>query len=627
MQYNFLQQLFNLIFLALIMMLSFTAQAQEGTPEEAHLPSTTSLLLRVVIDINSKSLSSETIESLVRIDRESAIDEHSNLRISFSKSMQKMDILSAYTLTPKGKKIPVALNSIKIQDHAVSAHNAEFSDSKVKVVIYPEVNIGSAVYIKYRKTNLKSPLPGHDFHDYNFHPSSIIKDAKISITHSNKIKLYLDTPQLVGGSVKAPKGKVRYEYSYQQLKNLELEPGTVDYEDFAAGYFVSTIKDPMELGRIYQHHATPRMTITPEIQNLAKKITLGLTNRRDKINALFTWVSLNIRYVSDVVERGGLIPHSAAQILAVRYGDCKDHSTIMSTLLNAVGIDNTPALINLGNSYQIRSVGTVAPFNHVITYIPSEDIYIDSTSRVNRPGLLPSDLLGKPVIWTKLAKLGTTPTPKAFDSLIKSSVVLVVDPNGEVSGEATDAYWGRAEWNMRDWAASSRNYSVARNVRTILSDQGDIGSGEYTFDDPYKVSPGFEFKSKYTLQPNTNFPGPGGWRIPIGLASAEMVAFAENNLLVNRTQAWKCLAATYQNHYTIQFPDNVKLTHIPQNVAFNGDAFQYQATYAQIGNTVTVSRTLIRDYQKAICAPSDWGERKVIDLVVKRDLRSQIIYE
>ena len=139
MQYNFLQQLFNLIFLALIMMLSFTAQAQEGTPEEAHLPSTTSLLLRVVIDINSKSLSSETIESLVRIDRESAIDEHSNLRISFSKSMQKLDILSAYTLTPKGKKIPVALNSIKIQDHAVRAHNAEFSDSQVKVVIYPEV--------------------------------------------------------------------------------------------------------------------------------------------------------------------------------------------------------------------------------------------------------------------------------------------------------------------------------------------------------------------------------------------------------------------------------------------------------------------------------------------------------
>ena len=171
---------------------------------------------------------------------------------------------------------------------------------------------------------------------------------------------------------------------------------------------------------------------------------------------------------------------------------------------------------------------------------------------------------------------------------------------------------------------SSQRESV---VLPITKKAGDIGSGEYTFDDPYKVSPGFEFKSKYTLQPNTNFPGPGGWRILIGLASAEMVAFAENNLLVNRTQAWKCLAATYQNHYTIQFPDNVKLTHIPQNVAFNGDAFQYQATYAQIGNTVTVSRTLIRDYQKAICVPSDWGERKVIDLVVKRDLRSQIIYE
>jgi transglutaminase-like putative cysteine protease len=46
----------------------------------------------------------------------------------------------------------------------------------------------------------------------------------------------------------------------------------------------------------------------------------------------------------------------AGAILDKRYGDCKDHATLMEALLQTAGIASTPVLINAGNSYKLSPV-------------------------------------------------------------------------------------------------------------------------------------------------------------------------------------------------------------------------------------------------------------------------------
>jgi len=89
-----------------------------------------------------------------------------------------------------------------------------------------------------------------------------------------------------------------------------------------------------------------------------------------------------------VVGSGGVVPHAADTVLDNFYGDCKDHVTLLEAMLTAVGIESSPALINSGNAYHLPTAPALGTINHVITYIPSLDLYLDPTAAQTEFGYL-----------------------------------------------------------------------------------------------------------------------------------------------------------------------------------------------------------------------------------------------
>ena len=79
--------------------------------------------------------------------------------------------------------------------------------------------------------------------------------------------------------------------------------------------------------------------------------------------------------MSVTLESGGFVPHPAEEVLANEYGDCNDLAILLEALLRAAGIESAPALINLGDSYTLSTIGVSSPLNHVITYLPTLDLY------------------------------------------------------------------------------------------------------------------------------------------------------------------------------------------------------------------------------------------------------------
>ena len=109
---------------------------------------------------------------------------------------------------------------------------------------------------------------------------------------------------------------------------------------------LSSFASYADYAQAYQARAKPMAAVTPEIAKLARDLTLGAADERDKVRRLYNWVSRNIRYVAVYAGAGGWVPHSAASVLENLYGDCKDHVTLLEALLDAVGIASSPALIN-----------------------------------------------------------------------------------------------------------------------------------------------------------------------------------------------------------------------------------------------------------------------------------------
>ncbi|MGD0348186.1 MAG: DUF3857 domain-containing protein [Terracidiphilus sp.] len=77
---------------------------------------------------------------------------------------------------------------------------------------------------------------------------------------------------------------------------------------------------------------------TPEITAKAQELTAGAPDLYTKLNRITAYIQKNIRYFIIVKGIGGWQAHYAADIYRNRYGDCKDKTTLLISMLQAIGI-------------------------------------------------------------------------------------------------------------------------------------------------------------------------------------------------------------------------------------------------------------------------------------------------
>ncbi len=95
------------------------------------------------------------------------------------------------------------------------------------------------------------------------------------------------------------------------------------------------------LGKGYSELEEHRADPTPEITAMAQQLTAGAPDFYTKLKRITEYIQKNIRYF--VVERGigGWQSHFAGDIFRNRYGDCKDKTTLLISMLGVAGIKAT----------------------------------------------------------------------------------------------------------------------------------------------------------------------------------------------------------------------------------------------------------------------------------------------
>jgi hypothetical protein len=81
-----------------------------------------------------------------------------------------------------------------------------------------------------------------------------------------------------------------------------------------------------------------RFDPTPEITTKAQELTTGAPDLYTKLDRITTYIQKNIRYFVIMKGIGGWQAHYAADIYRNRYGDCKDKTTLLISMLQAIGI-------------------------------------------------------------------------------------------------------------------------------------------------------------------------------------------------------------------------------------------------------------------------------------------------
>jgi transglutaminase-like putative cysteine protease len=602
------------------------ALAAPAFAERPYTPEVTAERYISTHDVREDGSDRETTEYVLRIETSQGVSNVGAQRIGYRSGIDEVESIEASTIKADGTEIKVPESAIRTQDEDSDGGATEFSDTKYKVIVFPAVEVGGRVRYKAIINHRTTPFPGFFSDEYVLTPQWNRERWEVKINIPTSVPLYVQQRDIAGGLESTKDGINHYHFSYRFTGAKAPESGSVWAGDYAPILYISTYPDMIGVGRAYQEAAEPMARISVRIQSLADEVTQGLKDDAAKVKALDHWVTKNIRYVAVSLGYGGLIPHPADQVLANRYGDCKDHAILVQALLAAVGIQSSPALVSSGDAYTLSAIGSISPTNHVITYVPSLDTYVDSTDQFSHYGTLSFGVMDKPTVLTALGRLGRTPRMRAEDNVERATIDMVIQPDGVIEGQTSTMASGIFEADDRADRFYAQSSPEEKVVRSLLSRFNETGSGSLEYGDPMALDHPFSVKSSYRLDPVANFPGPGALMVPVGLSPGLIASIGTYKPIARRSSEYPCHSRLEEDRYRIEFPTNVTVGDLPRGVTYSDGAIHYQSTYEKRGHAVEVHRVLEVQRSSDLCTPQDNEAWKAFHSVLQRDLRAQVFY-
>jgi transglutaminase-like putative cysteine protease len=569
---------------------------------------------------------------VIRINDAQGIAQRGQIPIPFSDSLQRIDVLEAYT-TVDGRRVDVPSARIVLQQLPASTAAPTFSDRKQKVVVFPEVQIGALLTLHYRCTQLKAELSGIFSMREVFSRGVDYQHAEITLRAPAGMQLQVDSSGVTASNVRSTTdGQREWHWALGEAPAVAEESGSVSIDDTSPYVVASTLKSYTDLAAAYQTGATSAAKVSPAIQAQADTIVKGLADKRAQAEAIYSWVSSNIRYVAIVLDAGSYIPHNAEEVLRARYGDCKDHVVLLEALLAAENIHSSAALVSASNSYRLPPIPVLAAFNHVITYLADFGLFVDSTSGLAPFGILSEAVSGKPVLVTNTGSghsaLMASPWINGKTNTITITSKAVINEDGTVLGNNVIHATGNFEVIHRAVVGAIPRQRLAQFATDVLARTGQSGTATLDVGDPRDLSKPFAYGAEFQMPHRVSIPGPGTFATMIGVGSpAGLTAFVTANSAPLRTLDFVCSAGDREELIELTVPPNIRIGGLPRPVSVTSNLGSYRATYMQDGNRIVISRKLDLHPPTGVCRSGDYPKIKALAAAVGQDLQSQIIYQ
>jgi transglutaminase-like putative cysteine protease len=544
----------------------------------------------VTYTLNDDRSSVETHDWAMKVLKEQALASAKEASISYSTSIEKAEVLSAYTIKADGRRIAAPKSNYQVVTNTGNAKDAPvYSDRTTLTVVFPDVAVGDTVGFSYRLAQIEPMFPRQFSIAQAFSPQMAYDDIQISIDYPAAVWAQVDARQLTETANMENNGRRHLAWSYVNkvpLKNKRRDYSVFD-EDKTPGFAFSTFKSYAEIAEAYGARATPKAAVTEQVRALANEIAKDQKTQRDTARAMYDWVATKITYAGNCIGTGAVVPHDIDFILKNKMGDCKDHATLLQALLAAKNIQSTQALINAGTSYSLPKVPVVSRVNHVINYVPALDLFLDSTSSTTPFGMLPLSSQDKPVLLVDGSRAGLkTPAALAGTNAQTMKTRIKINDDGSVTGDVGVTLKGEYAADSR---ASLRNLSkenAEELVKNVLQGQGYVGKGIFDKDDPTALIDTFHYKASFEFKNFTQLPGAGAFAVrPVFYSNAPVAHFASAGLDDSETlDAFACSNGESLEEYVFTFPKKMKVLAVPENMSLSSANLTYKSTYRLKGN-------------------------------------------
>ncbi len=217
--------------------------------------------------------------------------------------------------------------------------------------------------------------------------------------------------------------------------------------DFEAEGYKGNMSTWENFGKFINQLRAGRDQLPEDIKRKVHELTDHLTDKRQKVYALYNFLQQNTHYISVQLGIGGWQPFPADYVATKRYGDCKALSNYMVALLKEAGITGKYVVIYGGDDEPpIIEDFPCAQGNHVISCVPMEKdtIWLECTSQTVSPefmGSFTGDRKGILIDETG-GHIVRTPSYSAADNLQCRVVNAEINAEGNLDADVNTVYTG-----------------------------------------------------------------------------------------------------------------------------------------------------------------------------------------
>ncbi|MGA9544904.1 MAG: DUF3857 and transglutaminase domain-containing protein [Candidatus Sulfotelmatobacter sp.] len=294
--------------------------------------------------------------------------EHGTVKVPFD-AQSRINSLHGWCIPAQGKDYEV-----KEKDAIESAYVPDFvlaSDAKVKILQIPAPDVGNIVGYEYETEERPTFL--QDIWEFQQHDPVRESHYSLQLPPGWEYKAsWLNHPEVKPTQT----GSNSWQWALSDIKEIRHEPLMPPLDGVAGRMVLSFFTsekialnsnvDWNAMGKWYSNLIGERIDASPEVKQQVAALTGSMATPLQKMQAVADFVQQDIRYVAIELGVGGYQPHSAAEVFAHRYGDCKDKATLVRSMLREIGIDSYHVVIYTERGAVTPQTPAHHGFNHAI---------------------------------------------------------------------------------------------------------------------------------------------------------------------------------------------------------------------------------------------------------------------
>ena len=469
------------------------AQVNASVPEHAETTEAALLYSESILTVQPNGQLKHLDRRVYRILRDDG-QGRGVVRVDFD-SQTRINSLHAWSLPKEGKPYEIGLRE-SVETSVYGVQNGELvSDLRTKVLHIPAAVPGSIIGYEVELQERPNQLTD----EWLFEDTVPVRETHYTVQLPPGWSFkptWINHPEETPSVPRAGQA----DWVLKDLKEIKLEDKMPPWRGIAGRLVVSLVppnSQPQgfqnwnELGTWYQGLVRGRTDSSAQIKQTVAELTQSATTPLAKMRALAAFVQNNIRYVAIELGIGGLQPHPAAEVLAHRYGDCKDKATLLSAMLKEIGIESNYFIINTVRGSITEATPANLGFNHAILAIrlPAglEDptllavsthaklgriLFFDPTETLTPLGALSGGLQSNYglLVTADGGELIRTPQLPVAVNSIERTAKMTLDENGTLRGDIREVWSGdMAAMQRAETRAATLDTDVIKPVERVAS--------------------------------------------------------------------------------------------------------------------------------------------------------------